>query len=173
MLVVVGLVVGLGNIWGFFIKVVSNGGVVFVFVYLLLVFVFVYFVFMVEFIIGCSLCLNMVDVLGKILGNFVGRLMGIWGCVIVLFIFVFYVIVGGWMLVYFVDVVVSMVGFMSVSDWLFILLVMCNIIFCFLFMGLIVFIVVGGVKLGIEKWLVCLMFILVIFIFVLIVYVSL
>lgn len=171
-LVVVGLVVGLGNIWGFLMKVVSNGGVVFVLVYFLFVFVLVYLVLMVEFIIGWSFCVNMVDVLGKIFGNFVGWVIGLWGCVIVFFIFVFYVIVGGWMLVYFVDVVVSLFGLISVSEWLFIDLVMCNVIFCFFFMVLMVFIVVGGVKVGIEKWFVCLMFILVFFIIVLIVYVS-
>jgi NSS family neurotransmitter:Na+ symporter len=168
-----GSAVGLGNIWGFPTKVASNGGAAFVLVYLLLAFVLAYPVLMAELIIGRSSRSNMVDALGKISGNFVGRLTGIWGCVTVSLILAFYAIVGGWMLVYFADAAVSMVGFTSASDWLLTSSVTRNIIFCFLFMGLTAFIVVGGVKSGIEKWSVRLMPTLVILILALIVYVSL
>ncbi|APE05157.1 sodium-dependent transporter [Alteromonas sp. MB-3u-76] len=167
-----GSAVGLGNIWGFPTKVASNGGAAFVLVYLLLAFVLAYPVLMAELIIGRSSRSNMVDALGKISGNFVGRATGIWGCVTVSLILAFYAIVGGWMLVYFADSAVRLVGMQSASDWLLTSSVTRNVIFCALFMMLTAFIVVGGVKSGIEKWSVRLMPTLVILILALIVYVS-
>lgn len=167
-----GSAVGLGNIWGFPTKVASNGGAAFVLVYLLLAFVLAYPVLMAELIIGRSSRSNMVDALGKISGNFVGRATGIWGCVTVSLILAFYAIVGGWMLVYFADSAMRLVGMQSASDWLLTSSVTRNVIFCALFMMLTAFIVVGGVKSGIEKWSVRLMPTLVILILALIVYVS-
>lgn len=167
-----GSAVGLGNIWGFPTKVASNGGAAFVLVYLLLAFVLAYPVLMAELIIGRSTRSNMVDALGRISGNFVGRATGIWGCITVSLILAFYAIVGGWMLVYFADAASKIVGLSSFSDWLLTSSVMRNIIFCLIFMGLTAFIVIGGVKAGIEKWSVRLMPTLVILIVALIVYVS-
>ncbi|WP_334029768.1 sodium-dependent transporter [Alteromonas sp. P256] len=167
-----GSAVGLGNIWGFPTKVASNGGAAFVLVYLLLAFVLAYPVLMAELIIGRSTRSNMVDALGKISGSYVGRATGIWGCVTVSLILAFYAIVGGWMLVYFADSAVRLVGLQSASDWLLTSSVTRNVIFCSLFMMLTAFIVVGGVKAGIEKWSVRLMPTLVILILALIVYVS-
>ena len=167
-----GSAVGLGNIWGFPTKVASNGGAAFVLVYLLLAFVLAYPVLMAELIIGRSTRSNMVDALGRISGNFVGRATGIWGCITVSLILAFYAIVGGWMLVYFADAAAKIVGSSSLSDWLLTSSVTRNIAFCFIFMGLTAFIVVGGVKAGIEKWSVRLMPTLVILIVALIVYVS-
>ena len=167
-----GSAVGLGNIWGFPTKVASNGGAAFVLVYLLLAFVLAYPVLMAELIIGRSTRSNMVDALGRISGNFVGRATGIWGCITVSLILAFYAIVGGWMLVYFADAAAKIVGLSSFSDWLLTSSVTRNIIFCFIFMSLTAFIVVGGVKAGIEKWSVRLMPTLVILIVALIVYVS-
>ncbi|WOI35714.1 sodium-dependent transporter [Alteromonas sp. CI.11.F.A3] len=168
-----GSAVGLGNIWGFPTKVATNGGAAFVLVYLLLAFVLAYPVLMAELIIGRSSRSNMVDALGNISGNFIGRATGIWGCITVSLILAFYAIVGGWMLVYFADSAVNMVGLQSASDWLLTSSVTRNIIFCFIFMALTAFIVVGGVKAGIEKWSVRLMPTLVILILALIIYVSL
>tara|TARA_B100000749_G_C18447464_1_gene474876 strand:+ start:885 stop:2219 length:1335 start_codon:yes stop_codon:yes gene_type:complete len=167
-----GSAVGLGNIWGFPTKVASNGGAAFVLVYLLLAFVLAYPVLMAELIIGRSSRANMVDALGKISGNFVGRATGLWGCVTVSLILAFYAIVGGWMLVYFADAAVSLFGLTNASEWLLTDSVTRNVIFCFLFMALTAFIVVGGVKAGIEKWSVRLMPTLVLLIIALIVYVS-
>ena len=168
-----GSAVGLGNIWGFPTKVATNGGAAFVLVYLLLAFVLAYPVLMAELIIGRSSRSNMVDALGNISGNFIGRATGIWGCITVSLILAFYAIVGGWMLVYFADSAVNMVGLQSASDWLLTSSVTRNVIFCFIFMALTAFIVVGGVKSGIEKWSVRLMPTLVLLILALIVYVSL
>ena len=168
-----GSAVGLGNIWGFPTKVATNGGAAFVLVYLLLAFVLAYPVLMAELIIGRSSRSNMVDALGNISGNFFGRATGIWGCITVSLILAFYAIVGGWMLVYFADSAVNMMGLQSASDWLLTSSVTRNMIFCFIFMALTAFIVVGGVKAGIEKWSVRLMPTLVLLILALIIYVSL
>ncbi|WP_018981749.1 sodium-dependent transporter [Salinimonas chungwhensis] len=167
-----GSAVGLGNIWGFPTQVASNGGAAFVLVYLLLAFVLAYPVLMAELIIGRANRSNMVDALGKISNSVLGRATGIWGCVTVSMILAFYAIVGGWMLAYFADAGVSMVGATSVSDWLMGFSVPRNMIFCGIFLTLTSLIVLGGVRAGIEKWSVRLMPTLVIIILMLIVYVS-
>lgn len=167
-----GSAVGLGNIWGFPTQVASNGGAAFVLVYLLLAFVLAYPVLMAELIIGRANRSNMVDALGKISGSRWGRATGIWGCVTVSLILAFYAIVGGWMLAYFADAGVSMVGIPAVSDWLMDFSVPRNFLFCAVFLVLTSLIVLGGVKSGIEKWSVRLMPTLVIIIVLLIIYVS-
>lgn len=167
-----GSAVGLGNIWGFPTQVASNGGAAFVLVYLLLAFVLAYPVLMAELIIGRANRSNMVDALGKISNNFSGRLTGIWGCVTVSLILAFYAIVGGWMLAYFADAGANLVGAEAASNWLLTFSDTRNIIFCAAFMMINSFIVLGGVRAGIEKWSVRLMPTLVIIILALIVYVS-
>ena len=167
-----GSAVGLGNIWGFPTQVASNGGAAFVLVYLLLAFVLAYPVLMAELIIGRANRSNMVDALGKISNNAAGRITGIWGCVTVSLILAFYAIVGGWMLAYFADAGANLLGAEATSQWLLSFSDTRNILFCAGFMMINSFIVLGGVKSGIEKWSVRLMPTLVIIIIALIVYVS-
>ncbi|GGW88495.1 sodium-dependent transporter [Alteromonas halophila] len=167
-----GSAVGLGNIWGFPTKVASNGGAAFVLVYLLLAFVLAYPVLMAELIIGRSTRSNMVDALGKISGSWVGRATGIWGCITVSLILAFYAIVGGWMLVHFAESATSLVGLSAASDWLLSPSLPRDIVFTAGFLVLTSFIVIGGVKAGIEKWSVRLMPTLVLLIIALIIYVS-
>lgn len=167
-----GSAVGLGNIWGFPTKVASNGGAAFVLVYLLLAFVLAYPVLMAELIIGRATRSNMVDALGKISNSWVGRATGIWGGITVALILSFYAIVGGWMLVYFADSAVNIIGVESASDWLLTGSGLRDTLFCALFLILTSLIVLGGVKSGIEKWSVRLMPTLVVIILALIVYVS-
>ncbi|AXR06568.1 sodium-dependent transporter [Salinimonas sediminis] len=167
-----GSAVGLGNIWGFPTQVASNGGAAFVLVYLLLAFVLAYPVLMAELIIGRANRANMVDALGNISNHAAGRLTGIWGCVTVSLILAFYAIVGGWMLAYFADAGVSLAGATQASQWLLAFSDTRNILFCAGFLMLTSFIVLGGVKAGIEKWSVRLMPTLVIIIVALIIYVS-
>lgn len=167
-----GSAVGLGNIWGFPTKVASNGGAAFVLVYLLLAFVLAYPVLMAELIIGRSTRSNMVDALGKISNSWLGRATGVWGGITVALILSFYAIVGGWMLVYFADSAVNVVGIEAASDWLLESSVLRDVLFCAVFLVLTSLIVIGGVKSGIEKWSVRLMPTLVIIIIALIIYVS-
>ncbi|MCW8092292.1 sodium-dependent transporter [Alteromonas sp. ASW11-130] len=167
-----GSAVGLGNIWGFPTQVASNGGAAFVLVYLLLAFVLAYPVLMAELIIGRANRSNMVDALGKISGNAIGRTVGIWGGITVSLILAFYAIVGGWMIAYFGESASNIVGSETISNWLVSFSIPRNLIFCALFLSLTAMIVLGGVKAGIEKWSVRLMPTLVVIILLLIIYVS-
>jgi NSS family neurotransmitter:Na+ symporter len=167
-----GSAVGLGNIWGFPSQVASNGGAAFVLVYLVLAFALAYPVLMAELIIGRAHRSNMVDALSKITSNPLGRLTGLWGCVTVSLILAFYAIVGGWMMAYFSESVVSFSGSEAVSSWLLGFSELRNIIFCGLFLLLNCYIVMGGVRSGIERWSVRLMPTLIILMVLLITYVS-
>lgn len=167
-----GSAVGLGNIWGFPTQVASNGGAAFVMVYLVLAFALAYPVLMAELIIGRATRSNMVDALEKISHSRIGRVTGIWGGITVSLILAFYAIVGGWMVAYFASSGIELVGMDSAANWLTAFSTPRNIIFCGIFMALTAFIVLGGVKAGIEKWSVRLMPTLVIIIVLLIIYVS-
>lgn len=167
-----GSAVGLGNIWGFPTQVASNGGAAFVLVYLLLAFALAYPVLMAELIIGRAHRANMVDSLGKITSNPLGRLTGLWGCVTVSLILAFYAIVGGWMIAYLGESLSRPVMPQALSDWFISYSLSSNLVFCALFLGLTSYIVLGGVKAGIERWSVRLMPTLFILMIVLIVYVS-
>ncbi|WP_370167127.1 sodium-dependent transporter [Marisediminitalea sp.] len=167
-----GSAVGLGNIWGFPTQVASNGGAAFVLVYLLLAFALAYPVLMAELIIGRAHRANMVDSLGQITTNPLGRLTGLWGCITVSLILAFYAIVGGWMIAYFGESITRPVVPQAVSDWFVSYSISSNLIFCALFLSLTSYIVLGGVKAGIERWSVRLMPTLFILMGLLIVYVS-
>ncbi len=167
-----GSAVGLGNIWGFPTQVASNGGAAFVLVYLMLAFALAYPVLMAELIIGRAHRANMVDSLGQITTNPLGRLTGLWGCITVSLILAFYAIVGGWMIAYFGESVTRPVVSQAVSDWFVSYSISSNLIFCALFLSLTSYIVLGGVKAGIERWSVRLMPTLFILMGLLIVYVS-
>lgn len=168
-----GSAVGLGNIWGFPTKVAANGGAAFVLVYLILAFLLAYPVLMAELIIGRANRSNMITALGKISNrNPIGTATGVWAGITVSLILAFYSIVGGWMVAYFLEAIVSLGGAEQVSTWLTDFSTSRNIIFCGIFMALTALIVSGGVHDGIEKWSVRLMPTLIIIILSLIVYVS-
>ena len=114
----------------------------------------------------------MVDSLGQITSNPLGRLTGLWGCITVSLILAFYAIVGGWMIAYFGESVTRPVVPQAVSDWFVSYSISSNLIFCALFLSLTSYIVLGGVKAGIERWSVRLMPTLFILMGLLIVYVS-
>lgn len=167
-----GSAVGLGNIWGFPTQVADNGGAAFVVVYLFLAFLLAYPVLMAELIIGRASRSNMVNALERITHRKWPRWFGICGIFTVSLILSFYAIVGGWMFAYFTDSVLNMVGVTSLTEWLIGFSELRNLVFCAVFMLLTAFIVLGGVKAGIEKWSVRLMPTLILLIVGLIIYVS-
>ena len=167
-----GSAVGLGNIWGFPTQVASNGGAAFVLVYLLLAFALAYPVLMAELVIGRAHRANMVDSLGKITRNPLARLTGLWGCVTVSLILAFYAIVGGWMIAYFAESLTRPIAPEAVNEWFTSYSLSSNLVFCAVFISLTAYIVLGGVKAGIERWSVRLMPTLFILMLALIVYVS-
>ncbi|MDU0355185.1 sodium-dependent transporter [Paraglaciecola aquimarina] len=167
-----GSAVGLGNIWGFPTQVASNGGAAFVLVYIVLAFMLAYPVLMAELIIGRATRSNMVDALGKISGNALGKVTGVWGFITVSLILSFYALVAGWMLSHFFQTITDLFGQETWSTWLVTSSLTRDIVFCGLFLCLTAAIVTGGVAKGIEKWSVRLMPALFIIIGLLIVYVS-
>lgn len=167
-----GSAVGLGNIWGFPTQVASNGGAAFVLVYLLLAFVLAYPVLMAELVIGRAHRANMVASLSRITSSPLGKLTGLWGCITVSLILAFYAIVGGWMIAFFAESLTRPVVPEAVGTWFTGYSISANLVFCFAFMALTSYVVLGGVKAGIERWSVRLMPTLFILMFLLIVYVS-
>lgn len=167
-----GSAVGLGNIWGFPTQVASNGGAAFVLVYIILAFLLAYPVLMAELIIGRSTRSNMVDALGKISGNNLGRATGIWGLVTATLILSFYALVAGWMLSHVLQTISDLFGQEAISSWLITSSIARDITFCGLFLCLTASIVTGGVSQGIERWSVRLMPALFVIIGLLIIYVS-
>lgn len=167
-----GSAVGLGNIWGFPSQVAENGGAAFVLVYILLAFLLAYPVLMAELIIGRASRANMVDAFEHISRRKWPRVVGILGGITVSLILSFYAIVGGWMIAYFTNSSLTLVGVESYSDWILGFSELRNVVFCFAFMLLTAGIVNGGVQSGIEKWSVRLMPTLFVLIIGLIIYVS-
>ncbi len=167
-----GSAVGLGNIWGFPTQVAGNGGAAFVLVYLILAFVLAYPVLMAELLMGRSARSNMVEALGGLSKKPWPSLFGLAGIITVSLILSFYAIVGGWMFSFFTDSTLKLVHIESASEWITSFSTTRNLVFCGIFMLLTGYIVIGGVKAGIEKWSVRLMPTLILLIIGLIVYVS-
>ena len=151
-----GSAVGLGNIWGFPTQVASNGGAAFLMIYLVMAFTLAYPALMAELIIGRHAKANAVTALRSIANNKTGRhigaLTGFIGITTAVFILSFYAIVAGWMVAYFLGPLAELAGSDTIAHWLTAFSTERNVAFTFLFMGLTIGIICGGVKDGIEKW---------------------
>ncbi len=95
-----GSAIGLGNIWRFPYVVGQNGGGAFLLIYLIFVAAIGIPVMMSEFVIGRSAQLNPVGAFKKIHPGKRWYLVGMLGVVSVLIIFAFYTVVAGWTLEY-------------------------------------------------------------------------
>ncbi|MEH6517953.1 MAG: sodium-dependent transporter [Halioglobus sp.] len=151
-----GSAVGLGNIWGFPTQAASNGGGAFLLVYLILAFTLAYPALMAELIIGRHAHSNAVNALklispGKTWRR-IGATTGIIGFIVASLILSFYVIVAGWMMAHSLGSLSDLVGLHSAGDWLTNNSLPRNLCFMFLFMGMTVGIISGGVQQGIERW---------------------
>lgn len=151
-----GSAVGLGNIWGFPTNAASNGGAAFLIAYLILTFALAYPALMAELIIGRHARANAVTALQSISTGPRSRLLGLGvgfaGMLTVSFILSFYAIVSGWMIAFFFDPLVRLLGMDGAAQWLTLDAIPRNAIFVILFMLMTVFIVSAGVKDGIERW---------------------
>ena len=150
-----GSAIGLGNIWRFPYVVGQNGGGAFLLVYLLFIAAIGVPVMMSEFVIGRSAQLNPVGAFRKIAPGTSWHLVGMLGVVSVFIIFSFYTVVAGWTLEYVIQSVKWILfpgkfGFDSMDNaaltgvwrpiiWFVVMM---------LFTG---YIVISGVKNGIEK----------------------
>lgn len=170
-----GSAIGLGNIWGFPIKVASNGGGAFVFTYIVLTFLLAYPILMAELIIGRNAKSDTVKSLLAISTpktRWLGALTGYWGILTASLILSFYAIVAGWMVSHGVSAIATLSGFNSISAWVTEFSLPRNILFCVLFFGITISIVANGVSDGIERWSTRLMPMLILIIILLIAYIA-
>ena len=163
-----GSAIGLGNIWRFPYVVGQNGGGAFLLIYVLFIAAIGIPVMMSEFLIGRSAKLNPVGAFKKIAPGKKWHLVGMLGVVSVFIIFAFYTVVAGWTLEYVVQSVKwilfpEKIGFASMDNaaltqffsdhyesftsglWR-------PLIWFVVMMGLTGYIVISGVKNGIEKY---------------------
>jgi len=168
-----GSAIGLGNIWGFPIKVASNGGGAFVFTYIILTFILAYPILMAELVIGRHAKADTVKSMLKISGpksRGLGALTGYWGMLTASLILSFYAIVAGWMISHAGGSLASIIG---LSDtWFVSESIARSIAFSALFFSLTIGIVASGVASGIEKWSTRLMPVLILLIIALIIYIA-
>lgn len=169
-----GSAIGLGNIWGFPIKVASNGGGAFVFTYIILTFLLAYPILMVELVIGRYAKADTVKSMAKVSSKktvWLGMFTGYWGMLTASLILSFYAIIAGWMISHGIGSLAAMVG---LSDaWFVADSLARSVIFGIAFFVLTISIVASGVASGIEKWSTRLMPVLIVLIILLIVYIAL
>jgi NSS family neurotransmitter:Na+ symporter len=162
-----GSAIGLGNIWRFPYVVGQNGGGAFLLIYILFIAAIGIPVMMSEFIIGRSAQLNPVGAFKKIAPGTKWHLVGMLGVVSVFIIFSFYTVVAGWTLEYVIQSVrwilfPTKFGFASMDNAAltqffsghyesFISGTWRPIIWFVVMMLLTGYIVISGVKNGIEK----------------------
>ncbi|HIF9308561.1 TPA: sodium-dependent transporter [Photobacterium damselae] len=149
-----GSAVGLGNIWGFPTQAASNGGAVFLLVYLVMVFALAYPLLVAELTIGRYGHANPIKSIRAIWPKqpVIAAVLGIAGMVAVSMILSFYAIVAGWLFGYLVGPIANYVGLTSVGDWLENFSTSRNLVLMILFMLLTILVVRNGVADGIERW---------------------
>jgi neurotransmitter:Na+ symporter, NSS family len=149
-----GSAVGLGNIWGFPTQAASNGGAVFLFVYLLMVFALAYPLLVAELTIGRYGNANPIKSLRSIWPQQRGiaALLGIAGMIAVSMILSFYAIVAGWLFGFLVGPILEAVGFTTAANWLESFSTSRNLILMIVFMVMTIMVVRNGVANGIERW---------------------
>jgi len=168
-----GSAIGLGNIWGFPIKVASNGGGAFVFTYIILTFLLAYPILMAELVIGRyakSDTVRSITVISNQATRPLAFLTGYWGMLTASLILSFYAIVAGWMVSHGIGSLFDVAG--QTSTWFITESTTRSLLFSAIFYALTVSIVARGVASGIEKWSTRLMPILILLIIALIVYIS-
>lgn len=149
-----GSAVGLGNIWGFPTQAASNGGAVFLFVYLLMVFALAYPLLVAELTIGRYGSANPIKSLRSIWPQQRGiaALLGIAGMIAVSMILSFYAIVAGWLFGFLVGPILEAIGFTTAANWLESFSTSRNLILMIVFMIMTIMVVRNGVANGIERW---------------------
>ena len=168
-----GSAIGLGNIWGFPIKVASNGGGAFVFTYIILTFLLAYPILMAELVIGRYAKADTVKSITSI-GTGKSRplafLTGYWGMLTASLILSFYAIVAGWMVSHGIGSVADIVNVSS--TWLVSDSIGRSLLFSAIFYALTISIIANGVTSGIERWSTRLMPVLILLIVLLIMYIA-
>ncbi|NLA16247.1 MAG: sodium-dependent transporter [Bacteroidales bacterium] len=153
----VGSAVGLGNLWRFPYLVGQNGGAAFILIYLAFVLIVCMPIIVSEFIIGRRTNANTVKAFQILAPGTPWSIVGIVGVVAALAILAFYTVVGGWTFDYLVRSVMYVFSKPDLSslEQQFTQMVTSPvrpILWTILFMGVNAFIVMCGIKKGIEKY---------------------
>ncbi len=169
-----GSAVGIGNIWKYPHMAGQNGGAAFTLVYLLCILIVGMTIVIAEFAIGRNTQLSPVGAFEKLSPNTDWKWVGFLGVASAFVILSFYGVVGGWILKY---IFISITGGFEalnnnpdVAETLFITFTEATwspIFFQILFMGLCVFVIINGVKNGIENWSKIMMPIIIVLLFIL------
>ena len=168
-----GSAVGLGNIWGFPTQTASNGGAVFLFVYLAMVCLLAFPMLVAELTIGRY---GQSDPIGSIRaiwpkGKFGAVLLGLTAMTTASLILSFYSIVAGWLVGAFAGSAFELAGLTEASDWVNGFGSTRNLVLMVIFMLMTMHVVKNGVHDGIELWSTRLMPVLFVLFTVLIVYI--
>ncbi|PSW07387.1 sodium-dependent transporter [Photobacterium lipolyticum] len=168
-----GSAVGLGNIWGFPTQAASNGGAVFLLVYLVMVFALAYPLLVAELTIGRYGSANPIKSIRSIWPQQRGAatVLGIAGMIAVSMILSFYAIVAGWLFGFLVGPILEAIGFVNAAIWLESFSASRNLILMIAFMVLTIMVVRNGVANGIERWSTRLMPVLLILFVVMVAYI--
>ena len=154
-----GSAVGIGNIWKYPHMAGQNGGAAFTLVYLLCILVVGMTIVIAEFAIGRKTQLSPVGAFETLAPNTQWKWVGFLGVASAFVILSFYGVVGGWILKY---ILISVTGGFEVLNndpqaaetlfGTFISSTWSPVLFQVLFMCVCIFVIVNGVKDGIENW---------------------
>ena len=154
-----GSAVGIGNIWKYPSMAGENGGGAFTIVYLACILIVGLSIVVAEFVIGRKTQLSPVGAFEQLAPNSNWKWGGYLGVAAAFVILSFYGVVGGWILKYIIDSFSG--GFIELSGNTdaagatfnsFITSTLSPLIYQIIFMGLCIFVIIKGVKGGIEKW---------------------
>ena len=154
-----GSAVGIGNIWKFPSMAGENGGGAFTIVYLACILIVGLSIVVAEFVIGRKTQLSPVGAFEQLAPKSNWKWVGYLGVGAAFVILSFYGVVGGWILKYIVDSLSG--GFIGLSGNTeaaeatfnsFITSTLSPLLYQIIFMGLCIFVIIKGVKGGIEKW---------------------
>ena len=154
-----GSAVGIGNIWKYPHMAGQNGGSAFTIIYLICIFLVGLSIVIAEFAIGRKTQLSPVGAFEKLAPGSSWKYVGFLGVASAFVILSFYGVVGGWILKYIIeslsggfsslagnrDASSAMFGAFVESTW-------SPLIYQLFFMGLCMWVIINGVKGGIEKW---------------------
>ena len=154
-----GSAVGIGNIWKYPSMAGQNGGGAFTIIYLACILIVGLSIVVAEFVIGRKTQLSPVGAFEQLAPNTNWKWVGFLGVAAAFVILSFYGVVGGWILKYIIDSLsggfTELAGNTDAASVVFnefITSTFSPIIYQLFFMGLCIFVIIKGVKGGIEKW---------------------
>ena len=149
-----GSAVGVGNIWGFPTQAASNGGAVFLLVYLFMVFILAYPLLVAELTIGRYGQANPIKSIQAVWPKqkMAATGLGIAGMIAVSMILSFYAIVAGWLLGSLLSSLFALIGLDTAAEWVNAFGTERNLVMMVIFMVMTVRVVKSGVTDGIERW---------------------